>query len=82
MAAIIIITITIVVIMINIIVIVIIIVIIIVITIIKLIIPGLLLPEEIKGGGDFYLTAVVEHVQREEEEVENTENKDLEITEI
>ena len=35
--------------------------------------PGLLLPEKVEGGGDFYLTAVVEHVQREEEEVENTE---------
>ena len=37
--------------------------------------PGLLLPEKVKGGGNFYLTAVVEHVQREEEEVENTEKK-------
>ena len=37
--------------------------------------PGLLLPEKVEGGGDFYLTAVVEHVQREEEEVENTEKQ-------
>ena len=36
---------------------------------------GLLLPEKVEGGGDFYLTAVVEHVQREEEEVENTEKQ-------
>ena len=37
--------------------------------------PGLLLPEKVKGGGNFYLATVVEHVQREEEKVENTEKK-------
>ena len=35
--------------------------------------PGLLLPQEVERGGDFYLTAMVEHVQGEQEEVEYTE---------
>ena len=43
--------------------------------------PGLLLPEKVKGGGNFYLTAVVEHVQGEQEEVEYTEQGQDENTE-
>ena len=35
--------------------------------------PGLLLPQKVERGGDFYLTAMVEHVQGEQEEVEYTE---------
>ena len=35
--------------------------------------PGLLLPQKVERGGNFYLTAVVEHVQGEQEEVEYTE---------
>ena len=42
--------------------------------------PGLLLPQEVERGGDFYLTAVVEHVQGEQEEVEYTEQGQVENT--
>ena len=35
--------------------------------------PGLLLPQKVERGGNFYLTAMVEHVQGEQEEVEYTE---------
>ena len=43
--------------------------------------PGLLLPQEVERGGDFYLTAVVEHVQGEQKEVEYTEQGQDENTE-
>ena len=43
--------------------------------------PGLLLPQEVERGGNFYLTAVVEHVQGEQEEVEYTEQGQDENTE-
>ena len=43
--------------------------------------PGLLLPQKVERGGDFYLTAVVEHVQGEQEEVEYTEQGQDENTE-
>ena len=43
--------------------------------------PGLLLPQEVERGGDFYLTAMVEHVQGEQEEVEYTEQGQDENTE-
>ena len=43
--------------------------------------PGLLLPQEVEQGGDFYLAAVVEHVQGEQEEVEYTEQGQDENTE-
>ena len=42
--------------------------------------PGLLLPQEVERGGDFYLTAMVEHVQGEQEEVEYTEQGQVENT--
>ena len=43
--------------------------------------PGLLLPQKVERGGNFYLTAVVEHVQGEQEEVEYTEQGQDENTE-
>ena len=43
--------------------------------------PGLLLPQKVERGGDFYLTAVVEHVQGEQEEVEYTKQGQDENTE-
>ena len=42
--------------------------------------PGLLLPQEVERGGNFYLTAMVEHVQGEQEEVEYTEQGQVENT--
>lgn len=35
----------------------------------------MLLPEEVEGGGDFYLSAVVEDVQGDQEQVEYTRHR-------
>ena len=35
---------------------------------------GLLLPEEVQAAGDLHLTTVIEDVEREEDQVENTNN--------